>query len=46
MADTDSGETSGRYDFDAPSHVVDFKELLDADTDDQWFGKCLINARI
>ncbi|XP_007575512.1 targeting protein for Xklp2 isoform X1 [Poecilia formosa] len=37
MADTDSGETSGRYDFDAPSHVVDFKELLDAETDDHWF---------
>ncbi|KAM4736867.1 targeting protein for Xklp2 isoform 2-T2 [Anableps anableps] len=39
MADTDSGEISGRYDFDAPSHVVDFKELLDAETDDHWFEK-------
>ncbi|XP_054904698.1 targeting protein for Xklp2 [Poeciliopsis prolifica] len=39
MADTDSGETSGLYDFDAPSHVVDFKELLDAESDDHWFDK-------
>lgn len=39
MADTDSGETSSRYDFDAPSHVVDFEKLLDAETDDQWFEK-------
>ncbi|MED6285444.1 hypothetical protein CHARACLAT_029420, partial [Characodon lateralis] len=39
MADTDSGDPSGRYEFDAPSHVVDFKELLDAETDDQWFEK-------
>ncbi|XP_047426022.1 targeting protein for Xklp2 isoform X2 [Mugil cephalus] len=37
MADTDSGDTSERYEFDAPSHVVDFKELLDAETDDEWF---------
>ncbi|PWA24235.1 hypothetical protein CCH79_00017898 [Gambusia affinis] len=39
MADTDSGETSGLYDFDAPTHVVDFKELLDAESDDHWFGQ-------
>lgn len=41
MADNDSVDASGVYDFDAPSHV-DFIELLDAETDDQWFGKFLI----
>ncbi|XP_017294278.1 targeting protein for Xklp2 isoform X2 [Kryptolebias marmoratus] len=30
-------EASERYEFDAPSHVVDFKELIDAETDDEWF---------
>ncbi|MEQ2235396.1 hypothetical protein ILYODFUR_001961 [Ilyodon furcidens] len=39
MADNDSEDPSGRYEFDAPSHVVDFKELLDAETDDEWFEK-------
>ncbi|XP_012714335.1 targeting protein for Xklp2 isoform X1 [Fundulus heteroclitus] len=34
MADTE--DTPGRYDFDAPSYVVDFKEL---ETDDKWFEK-------
>ncbi|XP_015254337.1 PREDICTED: targeting protein for Xklp2 isoform X1 [Cyprinodon variegatus] len=38
MADNDSVDASGVYDFDAPSHV-DFIELLDAETDDQWFEK-------
>ncbi|XP_027868677.1 targeting protein for Xklp2 isoform X1 [Xiphophorus couchianus] len=38
MAETNSGQTSGLYDFDAPSHV-DFKELLDAEFDDHWFDK-------
>ncbi|XP_028266404.1 targeting protein for Xklp2 [Parambassis ranga] len=37
MADTESGDTSERYEFDAPSHVVDFKELLNAENDDNWF---------
>ncbi|KAF3696422.1 Targeting protein for Xklp2-B [Channa argus] len=35
MADSDSGE---RYEFDAPSHVVDLKELETTENDDQWFG--------
>lgn len=39
MADTESGDISERYEFDAPSHVVDFKELLNAENDDNWFGK-------
>uniref|UniRef100_A0A3Q0RIJ6 TPX2 microtubule nucleation factor n=1 Tax=Amphilophus citrinellus TaxID=61819 RepID=A0A3Q0RIJ6_AMPCI len=38
MAENESGDTSERYEFDAPSHVVDFKALLDAETDDKWFG--------
>ncbi|XP_030589813.1 targeting protein for Xklp2 isoform X2 [Archocentrus centrarchus] len=37
MAENESGDTNERYEFDAPSHVVDFKELLDAETDDKWF---------
>lgn len=40
MAENESGDTSERYEFDAPSHVVDFKELVNAETDDKWFGKC------
>lgn len=39
MADSDCGETSERYEFDAPSEVVDLKELENADTDDSWFGE-------
>uniref|UniRef100_A0A3Q3FJS0 TPX2 microtubule nucleation factor n=1 Tax=Labrus bergylta TaxID=56723 RepID=A0A3Q3FJS0_9LABR len=38
MADSDSGETSDRYEFDAPSSVVDLKELDKADNNDMWFG--------
>lgn len=26
------------YEFDAPSHAVDFMELVNAETDDGWFG--------
>nr|XP_020486002.1 targeting protein for Xklp2 isoform X1 [Labrus bergylta] len=37
MADSDSGETSDRYEFDAPSSVVDLKELDKADNNDMWF---------
>ncbi|XP_061600683.1 targeting protein for Xklp2-like [Cololabis saira] len=32
-----SGDPSECYEFDAPSHVVDFKELVNAETDDNWF---------
>lgn len=40
MAETDSGDTSERYEFDAPSQVVDLKELENnADSEDMWFGK-------
>lgn len=27
------------YEYDAPSQVVDLKELQDAEGDDRWFGK-------
>ncbi|XP_041859073.1 targeting protein for Xklp2 isoform X2 [Melanotaenia boesemani] len=37
MAESDSGDTSERYEFDAPTHVVDFKELVNSQTDDTWF---------
>ncbi|XP_062247867.1 targeting protein for Xklp2-like isoform X2 [Platichthys flesus] len=36
MAELDCG-SSERYEFDAPSHVVDLKELENNDSDDQWF---------
>ncbi|XP_071331214.1 targeting protein for Xklp2 isoform X2 [Trachinotus anak] len=39
MAESDSDGSCERYEFDAPSHVVDLKELQDADTDDQWFDQ-------
>lgn len=39
MAENDSGDTSERYEFDAPSQVVDLKELENAESDDKWFGK-------
>ncbi|XP_042368584.1 targeting protein for Xklp2-like [Plectropomus leopardus] len=37
MAESDSGDTSERYEFDAPSHVVDLMELQNAENEDQWF---------
>lgn len=33
-----------RYEFDAPSHVVDFVDLEDAGGEDVWFGKSLIQS--
>ncbi|XP_069382283.1 targeting protein for Xklp2-B-like isoform X1 [Paralichthys olivaceus] len=36
MAESDCGSAE-RYEFDAPSHVVDLKELENNDGDDQWF---------
>ncbi|XP_024119627.1 targeting protein for Xklp2 [Oryzias melastigma] len=32
-------EASELYEFDAPSHVVDFMELVNAETDDKWFDE-------
>lgn len=39
MAESDSVDLSERYEFDAPSQVVDLKELENAESDDRWFGK-------
>ncbi|XP_053281814.1 targeting protein for Xklp2-B isoform X2 [Pleuronectes platessa] len=36
MAESDCGYDE-RYEFDAPSHVCDLKELENNDSDDQWF---------
>ncbi len=45
MAEKDFGDTSERYEFDAPSEVVDLKELdNNADSEDLWFGECLMWA--
>lgn len=44
MAESDSGETSDRYEFDAPSEVVDLKELQNVENDDKWFGKSSKNT--
>ncbi|XP_051282337.1 targeting protein for Xklp2 isoform X1 [Dicentrarchus labrax] len=37
MAERDSGDNCERYEFDAPSEVVDLKELDNAEYDDKWF---------
>ncbi|KAG7521035.1 hypothetical protein JOB18_041252 [Solea senegalensis] len=37
MADNVSGGAAESYEFDAPSHVIDLKELENNESDDQWF---------
>ncbi|KAM6982044.1 targeting protein for Xklp2 [Tautogolabrus adspersus] len=37
MAESDSGDSCDRYEFDAPSSVVDLKEMDNADNEDLWF---------
>ncbi|XP_059189989.1 targeting protein for Xklp2 [Centropristis striata] len=37
MAERDIGDTSDRYEFDAPSQVVDLVELDNATNQDEWF---------
>jgi hypothetical protein len=32
-------EQDHSWEYDAPSHVVDFKDLDGADTSDHWFGE-------
>lgn len=39
MAESERGDVSERYEFDAPSQVVDLKELENAESDDKWFGE-------
>lgn len=38
MTENEPG-ASELYEFDAPSHVENFMELVNAETDDRWFGK-------
>lgn len=44
MAERYSGGTSELYEYDAPSEVVDLKELENADNDDKWFEQQAITA--
>ncbi|KAF7658416.1 hypothetical protein LDENG_00013260 [Lucifuga dentata] len=37
MEETDQGEKSDMYEYDAPSHVTDLKDLQNADNEDSWF---------
>ncbi|XP_077368028.1 targeting protein for Xklp2 isoform X2 [Festucalex cinctus] len=37
MADDCVRDAAGKYEFDAPSHVVDFKQLANEPCDDEWF---------
>lgn len=46
MAEVGSSVPAERYEFDAPSHVVDFKQLENTDNDDTWFGKCRVNILV
>ncbi|XP_041654449.1 targeting protein for Xklp2 isoform X2 [Cheilinus undulatus] len=39
MAESDCVDTSDRYEFDAPSNVIDLKELENAENDDSWFDQ-------
>ncbi|XP_051915564.1 targeting protein for Xklp2 isoform X2 [Hippocampus zosterae] len=39
MADDCLRDRAGRYEFDAPSHVVDFKQLANEPCDDEWFDR-------
>lgn len=39
MAEDGNGESTERYEFDAPSHVVDLQELKSHDIDDKWFDQ-------
>ncbi|XP_019746759.1 targeting protein for Xklp2 isoform X2 [Hippocampus comes] len=39
MADDCVRDPAGRYEFDAPSHVVDFKQLANEPCDDEWFDR-------
>lgn len=40
MAESDFDANADLYEYDAPSQVVDLKELQNAEGDDRWFGKC------
>ncbi|XP_068606371.1 targeting protein for Xklp2-like [Brachionichthys hirsutus] len=40
----EGGESSPRYEYDAPSEVVDLKELDNAESDDMWFEQRALGA--
>ena len=44
MAESDCGDASDRYEYDAPCQVVDLKELANTESDDKWFGKLSFNT--
>lgn len=39
MAESNFDADSELYEYDAPSEVVDLKELQDVEGDDKWFGE-------
>lgn len=39
MAESNFDANAELYEYDAPSQVVDLKELQNAECDDRWFGK-------
>lgn len=48
MDNSDSGDKSHLYEFDAPSHVVDLVtlQLENAESEDNWFGKSSVTDNI
>ncbi|XP_061758352.1 targeting protein for Xklp2-like isoform X1 [Nerophis ophidion] len=46
MADEHSNKAAGLYDFDAPSHVVDFQQLQDEPCDDSWFDQQALEQNV
>ncbi|XP_072770883.1 targeting protein for Xklp2 isoform X1 [Nerophis lumbriciformis] len=46
MADEHSGKAAGLYEFDAPSHVVDFQQLEDEPCGDAWFDQQAIEQNV
>ncbi|CAF91259.1 unnamed protein product [Tetraodon nigroviridis] len=46
MAESDGDAEAALYEYDAPSQVVDLKELQDAEGDDGWFGATPEQGRV
>lgn len=46
MAESNFDADAELYEYDAPSEVVDFKELQDVECDDKWFGEFLSTAHL
>lgn len=42
-AEMAQSESASHYEFDAPSHVIDFQALDTEDNADIWFGKMVSN---